>query len=207
MSTGFHPGRKPASTPAASGPVASPPVETDRATGGTWAWLRRTLTTVAVIALLVGLALWGHESDWTLPKFSALIGAEKTEVADWCDEHNVPESICVECNPALLQPQPDFGWCAKHGVMQCPFEHPELAQLKAPASVTPAMLERAQKAISLRPRPENNSRCNLHRKRIQFASAEALDKVGVDIALVAEKPVIEAVVANGEVVYDETRMA
>jgi cobalt-zinc-cadmium efflux system membrane fusion protein len=155
----------------------------------------------------VAVAAWGHHTGWTLPKFSALIGDEKTEVADWCESHNVPESICVECNPALLQPQPEFGWCAKHGVMQCPFEHPELAQLKTPATITPAMLERAQKAIALRPRPENNSRCTLHRKRIQFASTESVEKVGVDIAIVAEKPVVEAVIANGEIVYDETRMA
>src|SRR5262249_15329040 len=51
------------------------------------------------------------------------------------------------------------------------------------------------------------SRCNLHRKRIQFASADAVEKVGVDIAIVTEKPVIEAAFANGEIVYDETRMA
>ncbi len=69
------------------------------------------------------------------------------------------------------------------------------------------MLERAERAIALRPRPENNSRCNLHRKRIQFASTEALEKVGVDIAIVAEKPIVETITANGEIVYDETRMA
>jgi hypothetical protein len=163
--------------------------------------------TAAVVIGLVGLAVWGHSSEWTLPKFSALIGAEQKEVADWCDAHNVPESICVECNPALLPLGADHGWCAVHGVAQCPFEHPEVAQLKAPATITPAMLERAQRAIALRPRAENNSVCMLHRKRIQFASAGAVEKVGVDIALVAEKPVVEAIVANGEIVYDETRMA
>ena len=47
----------------------------------------------------------------------------------------------------------------------------------------------------------------LHRKRIQFASAEAIEKVGVDIAIVGEQPIVEAIVANGEIVYDETRMA
>ena len=202
MSTGFHPGRKNVPTTTAPSP---PAVERDHS--ALWGWLRRSGSTVAVVAVIVALAWWGHHSDWTLPKFSALIGAEKAEVADWCDAHNVPESICVECNSALLAPQPDFGWCAKHGVAQCPFEHPELAQLKAPASITPAMLERAEKAISLRPRQENNSRCELHRKRIQFASTGAVEKVGVDIALVAEKPIIEAVIANGEIEYDETRMA
>ncbi|HEX4413248.1 MAG TPA: efflux RND transporter periplasmic adaptor subunit [Lacipirellulaceae bacterium] len=172
-----------------------------------WQWLRQTVPTIGVIAVIAGLAAWGHTTDWTMPKFSALIGGEKAEEADWCDEHNVPESMCVECNPKLLAPQPEFGWCPVHGIMQCPFEHPELAQTKTLASVTPAMLERAQNAISLRPRTENNSRCTLHHKRIQFASAEAVEKVGVDIAIVAEKPIVEAVTANGEIVYDETRMA
>jgi len=40
------------------------------------------------------------------------------------------------------------------------------------------MLERANRAVTLRPRPENNSRCSLHMKRIQFASAESVEKVG-----------------------------
>ncbi len=157
--------------------------------------------------MLVGLAVWGHTTEWTLPKFSALFGAEQAELADWCDAHNVPESICVECNPTLLPAGKDYGWCAVHGVMQCPLEHPEVAQLKTPPTIAPAMLERAERAIALRPRAENNSLCKLHGKRIQFASAEAAEKVGVDIAIVAEKPIVEAIVANGEIVYDETRMA
>ena len=62
------------------------------------------------------------------------------------------------------------------------------------------MLERRNRAIALRPRQENNSRCNLHMKRIQFASAEAVEKVGVDIAIVAERPIVETITANGEIV-------
>lgn len=189
--------------------VSTPPTSTTVTPGdaGFGAWLRRALPTAGVLVVLVGVGVWGYSSDWTLPKFSALIGAEKAEVADWCEAHNVPESICVECNPSLSPPMQDFGWCPTHGVMQCPFEHPEVAQLKTPASITPAMLERAQKAIAERPRQENNSRCTLHRKRIQFASADAVEKVGVDIAIVGEQPIVEAIVANGEIGYDETRMA
>ncbi len=170
-------------------------------------WLRRTLPTAGVVTVLVALAAWGHSTDWTVPKFSALIGGEKPTAPDWCDSHGVPESACVECNPSLMKSAPDFGWCGVHGVMQCPLEHPEIAQVKTPVTITPAMLERAQRAIALRPRVENNSRCNMHRKHVQFASAEALEKVGVDIAIVGEKPIVEAVTANGEIVYDETRMA
>jgi membrane fusion protein, heavy metal efflux system len=205
MSTSSQRVTKPVEPPRVALAETSEPAAVERLT--IWQSVRKTLPTLAVVIALAGVAVWGHSTEWTMPKFSALIGSEKTEEADWCDEHNVPESMCVECNPKLLEPQPDFGWCPVHGVMQCPFEHPELAQTKTPPIITPAMLERAQKAISLRPRPENNSRCTLHRKRIQFASTEALDKVGVDIAIVAEKPIVEAVTANGEIVYDETRMA
>jgi membrane fusion protein, heavy metal efflux system len=187
--------------------VAAGVVDPPSSGGGFWAWLRHAMPTVAVVAALIGLAAWGHSTDWTLPKFSALVGGEQAEATDWCEPHNVPESICVECNPALLEPEPDFGWCAVHGVMQCPLEHPELAQTKTPVSITPAMLERAQRAIALRPRPENNSRCSLHRKRIQFASTDAVEKVGVDIAIVSEQPIVETITANGEIVYDETKMA
>jgi cobalt-zinc-cadmium efflux system membrane fusion protein len=91
--------------------------------------------------------------------------------------------------------------------MQCPLEHPEVGQLKTPPVITVAMRERVGRALALRPRPENNSRCTLHQRRIQFASTEAVSKVGVDIALAQERPVVEAVVANGEITYDETRMA
>lgn len=201
MSTSTHPGSKTVASPL----TTSAPRE--QSSFGLWQWLRKTVPTAAAVCALVLLAVWGHTTEWTIPKFSALIGAETTEVADWCEAHNVPSSICVECNPALLPLGADYGWCAVHGVMQCPLEHPDVAQLKTAATVTPAMLERANRAIALRPRPGNNSRCSLHRKRIQFASANSVEKVGVDIAIVAEKPVSEAIVANGEIVYDDTRMA
>jgi cobalt-zinc-cadmium efflux system membrane fusion protein len=156
---------------------------------------------------LGALAAWGHRNEWTVPKFSALIGGDAAPTEDWCKDHNVPASECIECRPDLLSPGKDYGWCNEHGVTQCPLEHPETAQLKSAPEVTPAMRERASRALALKPRPENNSRCALHQRRIQFASLEAIEKTGVDIALVQERPILEAVVANGEVVYDQTRMA
>src|SRR5262249_52553954 len=130
--------------------------------------LRRMAPTFVVVTALIALAAWGHTSDWTVPKFSTLFGNAAVAETDWCDEHNVPESQCVECNPKLMPRVTDYGWCAAHGVMQCPFEHPDVAQLKSPPAITPAMLARAERALALRPRAENNSRCNLHLKRIQF---------------------------------------
>jgi cobalt-zinc-cadmium efflux system membrane fusion protein len=174
---------------------------------GIWQRLRRTVPTAAVVAGLISLAFWGHASDWSIPKFSSLFGSTAEEAADWCEAHNVPESQCVECNKALCPIGVDYGWCPVHGVMQCPLEHPDIVQLRTQPTITPAMLERANRAIALRPRPENNSRCSLHMKRIQFASAESVEKAGVDIAIVTERPIVEAIVANGEIGYDQTRMA
>lgn len=170
-------------------------------------WLRRALPTVAVVATLAGLAVWGHSTDWTIPKFSALLGKQAAEEADWCEEHNVPESECIECDKSLAPAKKDYGWCKVHGVAQCPLEHPDVAQVNSPPDVSSDDLERAGRALALRPRAENNSLCKLHTRRIQFASAESVEKAGIDIAVVRRHPVIEAVVANGEVIYDETHAA
>jgi cobalt-zinc-cadmium efflux system membrane fusion protein len=170
-------------------------------------WLSRGLSTAAIVGALGGLAVWGHFSEWQLPKFSALLGTTDSPTADWCQAHNVAEADCIECQPELLPVGKDYGWCKEHGVAQCPFEHPDVAQLKTMPPITPAMFERASRALALRARPENNSHCLLHQKRIQFASHEAVEKAGIDISVVIERPVIEAAVANGEVMYDQNRMA
>lgn len=183
------------------------PSATRRGLSTAWNWLRSAIPTGIVIASLGGLALWGHSTDWTLPKFSTLVGKDVAKVNDWCKDHNVPDSRCIECKPDLLPAIKDYGWCKVHGIAQCPLEHPDVAQLKTPLTITPAMLERADRALAVKSRPENNVRCTLHKRRIQFESAEAVEKVGIDIALVQERPVIEAVVANGEVLYDQTRAA
>ncbi len=119
----------------------------------------------------------------------------------------MPESICIECNKTLVPALKEYGWCNVHGVAQCPLEHPDVAQLKSGGVIGQDDLDRAARALALAPRAENNSRCLLHQRRIQFASAEAVDKAGIDIAVVDSEPVVEAVVANGEVVYDQTRSA
>ncbi|HEX7376736.1 MAG TPA: efflux RND transporter periplasmic adaptor subunit, partial [Pirellulales bacterium] len=92
-------------------------------------------------------------------------------------------------------------------VAQCPLHHPDVAQLKQVPNIAPEAFRQAERALVLRPRAENNSRCKLHERRIQFASAEAAEKVGIDIDVVRQRPIVEAVVANGEIRYDETRMA
>ncbi|HEY2413325.1 MAG TPA: efflux RND transporter periplasmic adaptor subunit [Pirellulaceae bacterium] len=190
-----------AAVPRAALPSAPRPIAT------ALIWLSRAIPTAVVVTALGGLALWGHFSDWKLPKFSALVGKQDESVEEWCQEHNVPEEACIECKSTLLPLAKDYGWCKEHGVAQCPLEHPEVAQIKLPPVITPAMLDRASRALAVKPRAENSSLCRMHLKRVQFASVEAIEKAGVDIAVVQERPIIEAATANGEVVYDQNRMA
>jgi membrane fusion protein, heavy metal efflux system len=179
----------------------------ERGRSGFLAWLRSAAPTACVLLALGGLAFWGHRNGWALPKLSALLGRSESVAADWCQDHHVPMTQCIECDKTLLPASPKFGWCAEHGVAQCPWHHPELAQTKSVVTVTDADFDQARAALELRPRAKNNSNCQLHERRVQFASIEALNKAGVDIAIAKRSLMTEAITANGEVVYDATRSA
>jgi cobalt-zinc-cadmium efflux system membrane fusion protein len=154
--------------------------------------------------MLAGVLYFGHQSGWKMPKFSAFVGVPPERADDWCPEHLVPESQCVECNDDLLPKPKEYGFCRVHGVMECVLCHPELAQVqgdpKLPAYDT-------GKAIAVMERPENNSRNTLHKLRVQFASQESAAKAGIDIDVVGEHPMSDGVTANGEIVFDPTRVA
>ncbi len=200
---------EPPSTPDATpSPVPPPPTSAGaKPVAGFFGWLARTVPTVLVLAAMGGVAYWGHHTGWTLPKFSALAGNGPAEPDDWCAEHGVPESQCVECNPALIPRPKDYGWCKTHGVSNCPWEHPDVAQLQNPPKVTEEDLERAKRALTFTERPENNSKCKLHTRLIQFASQAAVEKAGIEVAPVWRASIVEAVSANGEVIYDQPRVA
>ena len=191
------------SVPAVAAETGAPPV----AQRSLWLWLWESSPTWAVLAGLAGIGVWGHYTHWTIPKFSALIGAGAVEEAAWCEEHNVAEANCVECQPTLLLPVEDHGWCATHGVHQCPYCHPDVAQLASVPSIDTQWLERVSLALNTRDRLENTSSCSLYRRRVQFASHEATRKVGVDVEPVETRAMLDAIVANGEITYDETLVA
>jgi len=205
----------------ANGPVALSPasgerqpekpsqVETGRVGRRFWVLTRLShhLPTLVVMAVLAGLGVYGHYSDWKLPKFSVLTGAALAERDDWCEEHGVPESQCVECNPDLLPRGKDYGWCKEHGVQNCPLEHPDVAQVKKRPETAEEDSQKAARALASAPRPENNAVCKNYRRRIQFASVEAVTKAGVDVGLVERQPISESVLANGQITYDQTRFA
>jgi cobalt-zinc-cadmium efflux system membrane fusion protein len=170
-------------------------------------WFLRAAPTIIVLAALVALGYWGHKNDWTLPKFSSLTSGGSAQGDDWCSAHGVPESQCVECNPQLLPKHKEFGWCKKHGIADCPWEHPEIAQLSAAPRITAADLERAERALVFAERPANNPKCKLYQRRIQFASKGAVEKAGIDVTTVWEAPILESLTANAEITYDLTRVA
>jgi len=157
-----------------------------------------------VIGALAGVGYFGHQHGWQVPKFSELTGQAVADGVAWCGEHNVPEEICIACNAELMPKGVLHGWCKVHGVAECLLEHPELAELKEPAQVSPDDLERANRALATRDRPKNDPSCKLHLRRIQFASAETADKAGIDIDLVDRGRIVETVPAAGEIRYDPT---
>jgi cobalt-zinc-cadmium efflux system membrane fusion protein len=170
-------------------------------------YVARAIPTIAVLAALAAVAYWGHHSGWKVPKLSQLAadGSPKTE--DWCAEHGVPESICVACNAALMPKGQLYGWCKVHGVAECVLENPGLAQLSQTPAISLADLQRARRALETKDRPKNDPLCKLHLRRIQFASRQAADKAGIDIALVERGRIVETIEASGEIQYDPTRLA
>ncbi|MEO8270601.1 MAG: efflux RND transporter periplasmic adaptor subunit [Aureliella sp.] len=172
--------------------------------------VRLAFGSIGPTLVVVGFAAvfyYGHHNDWRIPKFAALTGTVEPVLNDWCEEHGVPESICVECDPTLMTRATDYGWCSVHGVHNCVLDHPDVAQLKETPEVLPSDIERATRALAIAPRKGNNSACKIYRTRIQFASVESVKQAGVDVELVERAPIIEAITGSGEIVYDPTRQA
>ncbi|GIX05065.1 MAG: hypothetical protein KatS3mg114_0934 [Planctomycetaceae bacterium] len=169
-----------------------------------WRTVLNGIPTLIVFALLGGVLYVGHHTEWKMPKVSALLGEPIVAPDDWCTEHLVPESQCIECRPELYPKPKPFGFCREHGVAECVLHHPELAQVKGEPQL-PKYDTLA--AIDLMPRPENNSRNTLHLSRVQFPSAESVIRSGIEVDVVQERPMQDAITANGELMFDPTRVA
>jgi multidrug efflux pump subunit AcrA (membrane-fusion protein) len=186
-------------------PPTRPPAEATGAPPTRRGRIGRAAANLAVFALLAVVLYAGHRNNWKLPRFSELFGAAGAgDAADWCPEHLVPDSQCVECKESLLPRAPEFGFCKTHGVNECVLCHPELAQVKGAPQLP--RYDTAQ-AIALIARPQNNSRNPLHKSRVQFASAASAEKAGVEVDVVQERPMQETITANGEIRFDPTRVA
>lgn len=162
------------------------------------------LPNIVVFSALGAVLYFGHHTGWRLPKMSELTGGAEVQPDDWCPEHNVPESQCIECKPDLYPKGKPFGFCRVHGVAECVIHHPELAQVKGEPQLP--QYDTAE-AIRLVPRAENNSRNTLHTSRVQFPTAESVIKAGVEVDVVQERPMSDFIAANGELMFDPTRVA
>lgn len=162
------------------------------------------LPNLIVFALLGGVLYLGHHTGWKLPKLSTLMGTTAVPADDWCSEHLVPESECIECKPELFPKRKPFGFCREHGVAECVIHHPELAQTKEQPQLPKYD---TTKALRLMARPENNSRNTMHTRRVQFTSADSVTKSGIDVDVVQERPMTDAIAANGELRFNPTRVA
>jgi cobalt-zinc-cadmium efflux system membrane fusion protein len=154
-----------------------------------------------------GAVALGQATHWKLPKASALRGEGRADKDDWCKEHSVPESVCVECRPDLLPRGRAYAWCQEHGVPECPLCHPDLVQLPSPPKVTDAERDRAARSLGFAPRAENDDKCKKHLRRLQLQSEEIAARLGLGFAPVERGRVEEIITAPGEITYDPTRVA
>jgi cobalt-zinc-cadmium efflux system membrane fusion protein len=145
--------------------------------------------TVLAVVALAGLAVLGQWVGWKVPKFSELTGGPPAAEADWCEEHSVPESVCVECRPDLMPKGKSYGWCRKHGVHECPLCNPGVAQLPGRPQGAADDRRRADEALAFAPRAENGRTCRQQLRRIQFASDEVFRRLDVGTAPARVGPV------------------
>lgn len=165
------------------------------------------LATSLALAFVAGLVGIGMATGWSLPKFSAFLGAVSNDKDDWCSEHSVPESICVECKKKDAGHSKDLGWCRTHGVHECPLCRSDVAQTPTNSVASDEDRARSERALAFARRVENNSKCKLHERRIQFANEEVISRLGIEVTPATLAAVTESVSAPGEITFDPTRIA
>lgn len=97
------------------------------------------LETVAIVLLIaLGACDKGPAPEPAKPSHAESKNAESKHAEpaavpgsheDWCGEHEVPESMCTRCNPALVAAFKATGdWCEEHGLpeSQCLACNPDL---------------------------------------------------------------------------------
>lgn len=189
---------KPSASPAGVSLQNTAPIRANRPTG--WrAGMLHAIPNLIVFSMLAGVMYLGHHTGWKISKLSELTGTTKVAADDWCAEHLVPESLCIECQTDLWPKPKPLGFCREHGVAECVIHHPERAQANGGPRLP--RYDTVQ-AIAVLPRPENNSRNTLHTHRVQFSSVDSIAKAGIEVDVVQERPMTDAITANGELMFD-----
>lgn len=170
-------------------------------------WMGRFLPGFLGVLLVAGLVALGQKTNWRLPSLSSLVARTQGPASGWCSTHSVAEALCVECRPDVMPRGKDYGWCKRHGVHECPLCHPDLAQLETPPAITEEERLRTDAALAFGARDENNSRCQLHLRRIQLASDQALHDLGIGVGPAERTSVTETITTLGEIGFDPTRVS
>jgi membrane fusion protein, heavy metal efflux system len=120
--------------------------------------------------------------------------------SDWCLLHGVPKSLCIRCDPNLAATVP---MCEEHSLplVLCTTCRPELAKNfvahqhipQCEAGNCPLVQADSPKSASL--------------PLVRFADATIAEKAGITTTPVVLKDEAPTLEANGEVAFDDTRMA
>ncbi len=148
----------------------------------------RGIPTAFVLAGLIVLAYWGHQSDWRFFLAPPSHNERPTEV----------QTRWVEAGPQRQSSTP----CADHKLPECPACNPEAAQLSKRPTVAAEQRDRFKRAIAVRERDIGDPSVLKLPRLIRFSSAEAVDASGIDITPAWTESVTEVVGGSGELGFD-----
>ena len=125
----------------------------------------------------------------------------------WCVQHLVPQALCIRCDPGL---EKTLALCARHGVPEalCAICRPELRgsfPVCKPHRLPPSLCESPECRRMLSGLVPAGAKAGL--PVVRLPGADVLEQAGIETRPVSEAPVVPTVKAQGEVAYDETRLA
>lgn len=129
-----------------------------------------------------------------------------SDVADWCAEHRVPESVCTKCNPALIDNFKATGdWCGGHDLPEshCRLCNPGISfpQEAALAALSPELPEDViEVTLAFR---SNAKSCATNDALIRFASERTAERAGLTVLQTRSADLESALEAPAEVAFDE----
>ncbi|MCC6908843.1 MAG: efflux RND transporter periplasmic adaptor subunit [Phycisphaerales bacterium] len=119
-----------------------------------------------------------------------------------CNEHGVPEALCVECRPLLKAAFIAAGdWCAEHAVpeSQCKVCNPRAGE---------ELSRRAAAAgAELRWQREPSPGCVTSSTPVTLTSSEALSAAGFEYTQISPRPLARVIERNAQVAYNTNRYA
>ncbi len=136
---------------------------------------------------------------------------------NWCLEHDVPESECTRCNPALIAKFKAAGdWCAEHGLPEshCLLCNPKLeATFAAMRPAAPAGADVAKPAafavdrVISALRPANDPDCDVESLQVRLLYPGVAEVAGIRTERIDRRPVHATIECPAEVRFNETKLA